>query len=157
MRTIRFKNQQHFEGRNGFFKASGVDIHFNVTDEFGIAVLSLWPVTSKNKPGRGFIQIDGASIEDFLRGIAEEAGIEMLCGEELNQYYKESIKCSVEDFTMYRRDGWQITEERAQEALERMIYKHDASIGISWDSIEYWYDQYGEEVEEGTELWRKEE
>ncbi len=62
---------------------------------------------------------------------------------EFAQYKKESVKWSIEDFLDYEKPGWTITKEQAQEALEQMIHKHDASIGITWDSIEHYYEQYG--------------
>lgn len=74
---------------------------------------------------------------------------------EFEQYKNESIKWGVEDFTEYQMDGISITDEQAQEALERMIYKHDACYGISWETVEYYLSEYGEEVPIGEELWRK--
>jgi hypothetical protein len=74
---------------------------------------------------------------------------------EFEQYKKESVKWYVEDFTMYKMKGWQINEEQAQEALERMIYKHDSNEGICWITIKHYLEQYGEEVEEGKEAWRQ--
>jgi len=74
---------------------------------------------------------------------------------ELEQYKKESVKWCIEDFTMYKMKGWQINEEQAQEALERMVNKHDANEGIHWITIEHYLEQYGEEVEEGKEAWRQ--
>jgi len=62
---------------------------------------------------------------------------------EFEQYKRESIKWSVEDFTLYEHPRYTINEEQAQEALERMIYKHDASIGINWDVVEYYLTEYG--------------
>jgi hypothetical protein len=62
---------------------------------------------------------------------------------EFEQYKKESIKWSVEDFTWYEHDKYTINEQQAQDALERMINKHDASIGITWDTIEYYIGEYG--------------
>ena len=73
---------------------------------------------------------------------------------EFEQYKNESIKWSVEDFTWYPKDGWQISKKRAQEALERMCWKHDASLGISWDTISWYIEEYGKEVPEGNESWR---
>lgn len=40
---------------------------------------------------------------------------------EFEQYKKESIKWSVEDFTDYDCERYTITKEQAQEALEDMI------------------------------------
>jgi len=62
---------------------------------------------------------------------------------EFEQYKTESVKWSVEDFTEYEHDKYTITKEQAQEALERMIQKHDASIGINWDVVEYYLTEYG--------------
>ena len=75
--------------------------------------------------------------------------------EEFDQYKKESIKWSVEDFTTLEVDGWEISDEQAQEALERMIYKHDCNNGITWVDLEYYVEDYGTKVEEGKERWRK--
>jgi len=62
---------------------------------------------------------------------------------EFEQYKRESVKWSIEDFTEYNHNKYTITPEQAQEALERMIYKHDASIGITWNTIEYYITEYG--------------
>ena len=62
---------------------------------------------------------------------------------EFEQYKKESVKWGVADFIEYDHDRYTITEEQAQEALERMIYKHDATIGITWESIECYLSEYG--------------
>jgi hypothetical protein len=74
---------------------------------------------------------------------------------EFAQYKLESVKWSIEDFIMHQYDGWEITEEQAQEALEKMIHKHDASEGIHWITIECYIEIYGKEVEEGKEAWRQ--
>jgi Fe-S cluster assembly iron-binding protein IscA len=64
--------------------------------------------------------------------------------QEFEQYKKESIKWSVEDFT--ETDfGYDITVEQAQEALEEMINKHDASLGINWETVDYYKSVYGTE------------
>lgn len=74
---------------------------------------------------------------------------------EFEQYRMESIKWSVEDFTMLEKDGWEITEEQAQDALEDMIRHADCNYGVTWESVHCYYERYGEEVEEGTEKWRE--
>jgi len=71
---------------------------------------------------------------------------------EFEQYKRESIKWSVEDFTEYEHDKYTINEEQAQEALERMIRKHDACIGITWDTIEYYIGEYGTLKESQDEI-----
>lgn len=63
--------------------------------------------------------------------------------DEFEQYKKESIKWSIEDFLEYPQDKYDITEEQAQDALERMIRKHDANIGITWVTIYYYITKYG--------------
>jgi hypothetical protein len=68
---------------------------------------------------------------------------------EFDQYKKESVKWSVNDFLWY--DGYKISEENAQIALEEMISKHDAEDGISWSTVEHYLDKYGERIEEDQE------
>lgn len=58
---------------------------------------------------------------------------------EFDQYKKESIKWSTEDFTSFEKSEdtfYSITEKNAQELLEDMIKHHDASLGITWDTVE---------------------
>jgi hypothetical protein len=68
------------------------------------------------------------------------------------QYKKESVKWSVEDFTWYEHDTYTINEEQAQEALERMIQKHDAEYGISWHTVDYYICGYGTLKESQDEI-----
>ena len=52
----------------------------------------------------------------------------------------------VEDVTQQAADrGIKISEDEAQEIIERMEDKHDCSIGITWDTIDYYLDMYLEE------------
>lgn len=74
---------------------------------------------------------------------------------EFEQWKKESIKWSVEDFTTLEVDGYEISDQQAQEALEDMIHHHDCTIGITWDTLNYYLEQYGKQVETGKEAWRK--
>jgi len=64
--------------------------------------------------------------------------------EEFEQYKRESIKWSVEDFL--GDDNYFITPEKAQEALEQMIRKHDASWGITWETVKVYLEEYGTEM-----------
>lgn len=75
--------------------------------------------------------------------------------EEFEDYKRHSICWGAEDFTSLEKDGWQITEEQAENACLDMIHHHDCEYGITWDSVNFYYEQYGEEVEEGTEKWRE--
>jgi hypothetical protein len=61
------------------------------------------------------------------------------------QYKKESIKWSVEDFMLYDHPTHTICRRQAQDALEEMISEHDASVGISWYHVEYYIEEYGTE------------
>jgi hypothetical protein len=74
----------------------------------------------------------------------------MECLPEFRQYKRESIKWSVDDFLyMDTPKGYHpITEEQSQEALERMIYKHDAEYGIGWHTLSYYYTEYATQIEE---------
>jgi len=90
MKTIRFKTPQNFEGRNGFFTASGIEIYY--CDYPDDVHLSLFPITSKNKTGRCMIQIDGESIETFIKIVAKECGIDLLCGEDIAELWKQINK-----------------------------------------------------------------
>jgi len=74
--------------------------------------------------------------------------------EEFETYKEESIKWSVEDFTSLEKDGYQITDDNAKQALNDMIRHHDCNYGITWDTVNYYFDKYADAVEEGTELWR---
>ena len=61
---------------------------------------------------------------------------------EFDQYKKESIKWGVEDFLNLDAEGYHITPENAQKALERMIEMHDAEVGINWEVVRFWFSEY---------------
>lgn len=75
--------------------------------------------------------------------------------EEFDKYKRESIKWSTCDFTSLEKDGWQISEEQAEDALLDMIRHSDCNYGTSWEDVECFYERYGEQVEEGKEKWRE--
>jgi hypothetical protein len=66
---------------------------------------------------------------------------------ELNNLSKRSVSWSIEDFEnmAYVKKGqdWEqyYDKNMFQQALERMIDKHDASIGINWDVVEYYLEE----------------
>lgn len=62
---IKFKNNTYFEGRNGLFNCSGVDL-LATHDKKGIIIT---PITGKGSLGRGCIVIDKDSVEEFITGI----------------------------------------------------------------------------------------
>lgn len=59
------------------------------------------------------------------------------------------IVWSVEDFEhrANERDG-EYDESKFENALEQMIHKHDATLGISWDTIDFWLDELCLKTEE---------
>ena len=73
---------------------------------------------------------------------------------EFEQFRRESIKWSVEDFTGYYKEHYhehfkekgktklKLTDQKAQDMLIEMINNHDASLGITWDTIESMLDQW---------------
>ena len=70
--------------------------------------------------------------------------------EEFEQYKKESIKWSIEDFTLHAKDvgEYLITDEQAQLALEDMISHHDAEWGIGWHTIDYYTEKHGIKIKD---------
>lgn len=68
---------------------------------------------------------------------------------EFDQYKRESVKWCAADFTGQQKEGYRISEEQAQEALEQMIRKHDAEIGITWDTVDYYLQEYGTRTQKG--------
>ena len=63
--------------------------------------------------------------------------------DEFEQYKAESIKWGINDFLCYDHPTHTITTEQAQVALGAMIRQHDATIGITWDTIGLYIEQYG--------------
>jgi hypothetical protein len=64
---------------------------------------------------------------------------------EFNQYKKESIKWSVEDFLDFESETHTITPEQAQKTLELMISNHDSQYGVNWWTVEWYIQIYGTE------------
>lgn len=67
---------------------------------------------------------------------------------EFEQYKKESIKWSIEDFTTLNAeyDDLFITDENAQKALEMVIRTHDCDLGITWEHIRYAFEEYADKI-----------
>lgn len=68
--------------------------------------------------------------------------------QEFEQYKKESIKWSVEDFTTLNAeyDDLFITDENAQKALEMVIRTHDCDLGVNWETIRYVFEEYADKI-----------
>ena len=62
---------------------------------------------------------------------------------DLDKYKRESIKWSTDDFMDYEHGTHSINEEQSTKALEEMIRNHDASVGITWDTINDYISQFG--------------
>ena len=68
--------------------------------------------------------------------------------EDFEQYKRESIKWSIEDFEAQAKnhcddEKWELIYDRNkfQDALERMINKHDAEWGVNWTSIDCYLEE----------------
>ena len=81
---------------------------------------------------------------------------------------KDYLAPAIEDFEYRAIDRWQYVsgrgnypnatswrdiydESKFQEALDRMIHKHDASHGISWETVDFWLDKICLKPEEDEE------
>jgi len=71
-----------------------------------------------------------------------------LVKKELERLSDECIRWSEEDFKTqainHKGNEWEeyYDEEQFSYALCQMTYKHDASIGITWDTVDYYLDLY---------------
>ena len=78
--------------------------------------------------------------------IAERAEAEII---RLNEELKRSITWGIDDFEHQakcrEKDGKRkYARSNFQEALDKMIEKHDANYGICWDTIDCYLDEYCE-------------
>ena len=63
---LMFKEPQFFLGRNGYFKAIGVDI------DKGKLNTTLRPITSKRKLGRAALEIPTSQIDELIKILKTE-------------------------------------------------------------------------------------
>ncbi len=62
---------------------------------------------------------------------------------------KGAIEWCAEDMIgTAKNQGWILSEEDAQTALEDMIDHHDCNNGITWTTVEYYINQYNKLEEE---------
>lgn len=47
--------------------------------------------------------------------------------------------------------GYKFSDELARECLLEMLEKHDAGIGINWDTVTFWVSEYESKAEEISE------
>ena len=54
-----------------------------------------------------------------------------------------AIRWSTDDMIhQAAEEGWELSEENAQAALEEMIDDHDANYGITWGTVHYYINKY---------------
>ena len=60
------------------------------------------------------------------------------------QYQREAVKWSIEDF-FHEAEAmeYDITREQAKDALLHMIQKHDCDLGITWETVRCYIEEYG--------------
>ena len=61
----------------------------------------------------------------------------------------EDVKMRIDELKaiLPENDYDKLTEEDAKEILWRISAKHDATIGINWDVIDFWIDEHKNEKE----------
>jgi len=87
--------------------------------------------------------VDYKQFPDWVVKIYDEG--EQTIEEELTEKLGNSIVWGVADFEMMAtqmEDPDSYDPKLYPVGLERMIHKHDASYGITWDSVEYYLDEY---------------
>ena len=59
--TLKYNRIVNFDGRNGWFKQSGIEVNM-----WGDDNVVIWPTTSKGKSGRCEIQIPKEHLKQFI-------------------------------------------------------------------------------------------
>jgi len=86
------------------------------------------------------------NIKNIKQGYSDEIIIEMKEGPSAGvKFLPPGTACvvwSVEDFEhrAEERDN-EYDSSKFEDALHQMIHKHDATLGISWDTIDFWLDE----------------
>jgi len=66
--------------------------------------------------------------------------------DEIRQYKEESVKWSIEDFeeqaNNFGNNPKDYDASKFQDALELMIRKHDAELGISWETVQCYLNSH---------------
>lgn len=75
----------------------------------------------------------GWSVNDFISRAWEK---------EFPDIEPENIAYDSIDFNEIAKQLKVYDPDKFRDALERMIYRHDATIGITWDTIDYYLDEY---------------
>ena len=69
MEKIKYGKTVNFEGRNGFFKQSGMFVQRSGTEDR----IQLFPMTSRGDIGRGMMEIPAADVELFIQALQDAA------------------------------------------------------------------------------------
>lgn len=62
-----------------------------------------------------------------------------------NERDQIAITWCVEDVKSIAPD---LTHKQCQDVLQCVLYKHDATVGVNWDTLEYWADEIRNETVE---------
>jgi hypothetical protein len=139
MSKIIFEQKTTFTGRNGQFIATGISIKAGKIMADQLKTVSIMPLTSKGQLGRCEIRVP---IESLKRMIKELEGLLPPA----EKYYGGNWT-TPDVISKGKELGYKITEEKAVEIWECIERQHDASIGINWDTIEYFvHEVFGEEL-----------
>ena len=67
IKQVTFAEPTHFQGRNGYFKCTGIEIlTYKETND-----ITLWPITSKGKAGNCCIEIPKNKISELITQLRE--------------------------------------------------------------------------------------
>ena len=100
--------------------------------------------------GNGIVYTDEKFVKKILQN-SSFASLKTICNrdlaKELQDIKNTSITWSVEDFLYKAQEiNYRISKKKAEEALHRMIRKHDAELGINWDTVDYYVREYGTKI-----------
>jgi hypothetical protein len=103
-------------------------------------------ISSFKDEAKELIECGNSTEKSYGRGMLEVLRRYEQLLAEFEQYKKESIKWSIEDFTQFKHPTHTIDRETAQYVLENMIRVHDAEFGITWIDVEYLIEQHGTKI-----------
>lgn len=80
----------------------------------------------------------------LIYDVTSPTGIEIIkILDEYEKKMKGAVCWAPEDMIhMAKTEGWELSEDDAQEALEEMIDEHDCSVGITWETVSFYIDKY---------------
>jgi len=84
-------------------------------------------------------------IHDIITKLNTVSALLLGLKEEIQQYKRESIRWSISDFKQQANNSENpeyYDLSKFPSALELMIEEHDADVGINWDTIQSYLDDY---------------